>query len=120
MLSGLLRHFLTLDDSVADDKNGDGGAGDGGAGDGGAGDAGDGRANKSGNSGEDERKEGGEVKPSSLQLRMDKLQRDIEQLPRNMEDRGKLVAHGYSGKLWEEVGGERGVVNDEVGVVDQV
>ena len=38
-----------------------------------------------------------------LEVRMHELERHIEQLPRNTEDRQKLVECGYSHRLWEEV-----------------
>ena len=78
VLSGILRHFLTLDTSVEAATTHDSGGGEG--------------------------EEDGEVKrPSPLETRMAKLEQYIEQLPRNVEDRQKLVEHGYSETLWNKV-----------------
>ena len=83
MLSGILRHFLTLNSSEAAVTA----ASDGGR--------------------EIAPDEVGEVKqPSPLELRMAMLEQYIEQLPRNVEDRHKLVKHGYSERLWDQVSSE--------------
>ena len=80
MLSGILRHFLTLNSSEAAVTVGGGGAGE--------------RALD----------EGGEMKLlSPLKMRMAMLEQYIKQLPRNVEDRHKLVEHGYSERLWDQV-----------------
>lgn len=92
LLAGILRHFLSLDDtSEAAAVTGDGeGAGE--------------MEVKVRTERESEREGEVEVKPStSLEVRMDKLQQYIEQLPRNIEDKRKLVDHGYSERLWDQV-----------------
>ena len=77
MLSGILRHFLTLNSS---------------------------EATVTGGGGERALDEGGEVKLlSPLEIRMAMLEQHIKQLPRNVEDRHKLVEHGYSERLWDQV-----------------
>ena len=38
-----------------------------------------------------------------LELRMKKLQQHVDQLPRNKEDKEKLLSSGYSPLLWEKV-----------------
>ena len=40
---------------------------------------------------------------SPLEARMAQLERYIEQLPRNVEDRRRLTDHGYSDRLWDQV-----------------
>ena len=76
MLSGILRHFLILHSSEA-------AAGDG---------------------GDITTDEESEVKqPSPLEMRMVMREQYIKQLPRNVEDRHKLVEHGYSERLWDQV-----------------
>jgi hypothetical protein len=92
MLAGILRHFLTLDTSVGvtappqakttavlsnSDHEG---------------------VDEGGGGGEDE-----EAEKSPLEVRMALLECYIEQLPRNVEDRRKLMDHGYSGRLWDQV-----------------
>ena len=76
MLAGILRHFLSLDTPLAAAATSSEGGGEG---------------------------EGGVEMSSPLKLRMSKLEEYIEQLPRNLEDRKKLVEHGYSNSLWEKV-----------------
>lgn len=53
--------------------------------------------------GEGEGGEGEEAEKSPLGVRMARLERYIEQLPRNVEDRRKLTDHGYSERLWDQV-----------------
>ena len=38
-----------------------------------------------------------------MQLRMSELERFLDSMPRNVEDRKQLLECGYGNKLWEEV-----------------
>lgn len=89
MLSGILRHFLTLSSS---EEAVTVGGGDG---------------------GERAVDEGGEVKLlSPLKIRMVMLEQYIKQLPRNVEDRHRLVEHGYSERLWDQVSSMTSLLQD--------
>ena len=105
MLAGILRHFLTLDTSPVtaasqpeplaflnsdSDREGQGGGGDS-------------EAKKV-------------VNLSPLEVRMAQLEHYIEQLPRNVEDRRKLVGHGYSDTLWDQVSFEYGLAGQVFGL----
>ena len=73
MLAGILRHFFTLDTSLAVVPAAEG-------------------------------EQDGEVKSSfPLEVRMARHEQYIRQLPRNVEDRDRLVECGYSDKLWDQV-----------------
>ena len=100
MLAGILRYFLTLDTSAAgvvtapqeetaavlsSSEGGEGGEG--------------GQEEEEGGGGG----EGEEAGKSALRVRMARLEHYIEQLPRNVEDRRKLMDHGYSERLWDQV-----------------
>ena len=97
MLAGILRHFLTLDTSAAgvvtppqaetaavlsSSERGEGG-----------------QEERGGGGGSEE----ADSEKSALGVRMASLERYIEQLPRNVEDRRKLMDHGYSERLWDQV-----------------
>ena len=86
MLAGILRHFLTLDASPGVTAPQAETAGLSSERDGG---------------GEREREDKKLLSP--LEVRMAQLERYIEQLPRNVEDRRKLTDHGYSDRLWDQV-----------------
>ena len=86
MLAGILRHFLTLDPSLAVTAPQPETAGLSSERDGGG------------------EREGEDKKLlSPLEVRMAQLEHYIEQLPRNVEDRRKLTDHGYSDRLWDQV-----------------
>ena len=96
MLAGILRHFLTLDTSAAGVVT--------------APQAETAAILSSSERGEEDREEGGggggegeEAEKSALGVRMAHLECYIEQLPRNVEDRRKLMDHGYSERLWDQV-----------------
>lgn len=85
MLAGILRHFLILDTSplvTASQKE-----------------------DVLSSEGDGREGEGTSAKKalSPLEFRMTLLERYIEQLPRNVEDRRKLTDHGYSDRLWDQV-----------------
>ena len=95
MLAGILRHFLTLDTSAAGVVT--------------AQQEETAAVLNSSEGGEGDREEGGgggeeaDSEKSALGVRMASLECYIEQLPRNVEDRRKLMDHGYSQRLWDQV-----------------